>query len=85
MIAKDYGIERKGITIRNPQAHAIIERIHQTIGDIIRIFEIQNSDYLDENNPWSGICQERCLLSEQLSTLLSKPPQRNWYLEEMRL
>jgi hypothetical protein len=55
MVAKDYGIERKGITVRNPQANAIIERIHQTIGNIIRTFEIQNSDDLDENDPWSGI------------------------------
>jgi hypothetical protein len=55
MVAKDYGIERKGITVRNPQANAIIERIHQTIGNIIRTFEIQSSDDLDENDPWSGI------------------------------
>jgi hypothetical protein len=55
MVAKDYGIERRGITVRNPQANAIIERIHQTIGNIIRTFEIHNSDDLDENDPWSGI------------------------------
>jgi hypothetical protein len=30
-------------------------------------------------------CQQRFLLSEQLSTLLSKPHQRNWYLEEIQL
>jgi transposase InsO family protein len=53
MVAKDYGIQRKGITVRNPQANAKIERIHQTIGKIICTFEIQNSDDLDENNPWS--------------------------------
>jgi hypothetical protein len=28
IVAKDYGIERKGITVRNSQANAIIERIH---------------------------------------------------------
>lgn len=55
MVAKDYGIERKGITVRNPQANAIIERIHQTIGNIIRTFEIQNSNDLDEDDPWAGI------------------------------
>ena len=31
MIQKDYGIKKKGITTRNPQANAIVERIHQTL------------------------------------------------------
>jgi transposase InsO family protein len=35
MIEKDYGIKIKGTTVRNPQANAIIERVHQTIGNII--------------------------------------------------
>jgi hypothetical protein len=85
MVAKDYGIERKGISVRNTHAHAIIERIHQTIGNIIRTFEIQNSDDLDKNDHGRDFCQQRCLLSEQLSLPLSKPHQRNWYLEEMQL
>jgi hypothetical protein len=54
MVAKDYDIERKGSFVGNPQVNAIIERIHQTIGIIICTFEIQNSDDLDENYPWSG-------------------------------
>jgi hypothetical protein len=58
MVAKDYGIERKGITVRKPQCDAIIESIHQTIRNIIRTFEIQSSDDLDENDPWSGILSE---------------------------
>ena len=36
MIQADYGIEVKPITSRNPQANSILERIHQTIGKIIR-------------------------------------------------
>ena len=55
MIEEDYGITRKGITTRNPQANAIIERIHQTIGNVIRTFQVQESTYLDEDDPWSGI------------------------------
>jgi len=47
-----YGIKKKGITTRNPQANAIIERIHQTIGNMIRTFDYDN---LDEADPWSGI------------------------------
>ena len=55
MIEEDYGITQKGITTRNPQANAIIERIHQTIGNVIRTFQVQESTYLDEDDPWSGI------------------------------
>jgi hypothetical protein len=30
----DYGVKKKPITTRNPQANAIVERVHQTIGNI---------------------------------------------------
>jgi RNase H-like domain found in reverse transcriptase/Reverse transcriptase (RNA-dependent DNA polymerase)/Integrase zinc binding domain/Retroviral aspartyl protease len=52
MIENDYGIKRKGTTVRNPQANAILERVHQTIGNMIRTFSKEN---LDEKDPWSGI------------------------------
>jgi hypothetical protein len=35
MVKNDYGIKRKPITTRNPQANSIIERIHQTIANMI--------------------------------------------------
>jgi hypothetical protein len=54
MIENDYDIKKKPITKRNPQANAIIERVHQTIGNMIRTFEINKID-LDMHDPWSGI------------------------------
>ena len=42
MCRNDYGLKRKPITTRNPQSNAIIERIHQTIGNIIRTFDVSN-------------------------------------------
>jgi len=54
MIKNDYGIKAKPITVRNPQANAIVERIHQVLGNIIRTFELQ-TNYLDETDPWKGI------------------------------
>ena len=56
MIKNDYGIKPKPITTCNPQANAMIERVHQTIGNIIRTFELQEN-YLDEEDPW------KCILS----------------------
>ena len=52
MCREDYGLKRKPITTRNPQANAIIERIHQTIGNIIRTFDVQ---HIDDKDPWAGI------------------------------
>ena len=52
MCQNDYGIKRKPITTRNPQSNYIIERIHQTIGNIIHTFDMSN---IVNNDPWSGI------------------------------
>ena len=52
MVVKDYGIKKKPITKRNPQANAVLERIHQTLGNILRTLDKNN---LDEEDPWSGV------------------------------
>ena len=52
MCQNDYGLKNKPITTRNPQYNAIHERIHQTIVNIIRTFDVSN---IVNNNPWSGI------------------------------
>jgi hypothetical protein len=52
MAKTDYGIKRKPITTRNPQVNAIIEHVHQTIGNILRTFCVNE---VDEDDPWSGI------------------------------
>ena len=54
MIEEDYGIKRKGTTVRNPQANSILERVHQTFGNIIRTFEVHHSEMTSES-PWDGI------------------------------
>lgn len=49
MTASDYGVKKKPITTRNPQANSILEMMHQTIGNMIRSFEVHKKD------PWTGI------------------------------
>jgi len=51
LIEDDYGITIKPITAQNPQANAILERVHQTIGNIIRTMKVQDM-VLDDENPW---------------------------------
>jgi hypothetical protein len=55
MVREDYGIKQKVITTRNPQANSIIERVHQTLGNLIRALEFQDNPYIDKNDPWGGI------------------------------
>ena len=52
---KEFNLDVKPTTVRNPQANAILERVHQTIGNMIRTFQVYNRDDLDEEDPWSGI------------------------------
>ena len=54
MMEEEYGLKTKPITVRNPQANAIIERVHQTMGNLIRTFELEEN-YMDEDDPWIGI------------------------------
>ena len=54
MIQAEYGITVKPITSRNPQANSILERVHQTIGNIIRTFKVQDM-VLNDENPWVRI------------------------------
>ena len=35
-------------------ANAIVECVHQVIGNMIRTYELEDN-YLDENDPWGGI------------------------------
>jgi hypothetical protein len=51
MVKNDCGMKLKPVTTRNPQANAITERVHQTIGNIIRTFNVQS---MDSDDPWTG-------------------------------
>ena len=54
MISDDYGITKRPITVRNPQTNSIIERIHQTLGNIIRTFELHNEADVTQDT-WKGV------------------------------
>ena len=48
---EDYGIKKKPITTRNPQANAIVERIHQVLGNMLRTFNLEEEE---EEDPGKG-------------------------------
>ena len=51
MMANDYRLQCNSISVRNPQTNAIVERAHQTIGNVIRTIKIQEM-FFDNENPW---------------------------------
>ena len=77
MVTNDYGIKRKIISTRNPQANAVVERVHQTLANLIRSQEIQNDPYVDEDDPWTGILAATAfaLRSTYHTTLQATPGQ----------
>ncbi len=54
-LKNEYGIHRKIITARNPQANSMIERAHQTIGNFQRSLAIRTKADLDKDFGWLGV------------------------------
>ena len=71
MCKNDYGLKRKPITTRNPHSNAINKRIHQTIGNIIRTFDVSN---IVNNDPWTGILAATMFAVSTYHTTLQASP-----------
>ena len=85
MIQNDYGIKAKPITARNPQANAIVEIVHQVLGNMVRTFELENT-YLDENDPWKGILSATAFaIRSTYHTTLQKSPGQLVFGRDMML
>ena len=82
MIQEDYCIKGKPITTHNPQTNAIIERVHQVIGNISRTFELWKN-YLGEDDPWKGILNPLLLQSGPHTTQYCKNCQANWFMADI--
>ena len=76
-LKNDYGIVRKLITSRNPQANSIIERVHKTIHNMVRVHQIRTKADLDANFGWTGILSavRRAVISTVHTTLRATPTQ----------
>jgi len=54
MLKNEYGLQINRITTRNPQANAMVERAHKTLGDRLRSRRILDKDDLP-NDEWAGV------------------------------
>ena len=51
----EYGIVQQPITTRNPQANAMVERAHQTLGNMLRTQNFQAQADIDLEDPFTGM------------------------------
>ncbi len=71
---RSYGITKKPITVRNPQANSVVERVHQVLGNMMRTFELQEN-YLDEDDPFKGLLSAAAFaIRATYHTTLQKSP-----------
>ena len=76
-IKDEYGIHKKLITTRNPQANAMVERAHQTLHNMVRMANIRSSEDLDPRFDFEGLlgaCR-RAMNSTVHTTLRATPTQ----------
>ena len=52
LIRQEYDIITKPISISNPQSNAMLERIHQTLGDMVQTLDPLS---INKEDPWAGI------------------------------
>ena len=70
MMWDDYNITIRPNTTCNPQANAILECVHQTIGNNLRTFNVLNMILVDVN-PWDGILAATMHYVQQCTQLRS--------------
>ena len=83
MLMEGYGIKKKPITTRNPQANAIVERIHQVLGNMLRIFNLEEEE---EEDPWKGILSAVAFaVRSTIHTTMKKTPGQMVFKRDMIL
>jgi hypothetical protein len=54
LIKQEYDIKGRPSSKRNPQSNAILERVHGTLANMLRTFELQTKE-IDKEDTWKGI------------------------------
>ena len=72
----DFAIKPTPTSVKNPQANAILERVHQVLGDMLRTKELQKHTF-DTVDPWSELLASVAwaIRSTHHTTLQASPAQ----------
>jgi len=76
LIEEEYQIKARPSSVRNPQSNAIIERVHGTIGNMMRTIDMTNISNTDDD-PFAGVVSAICwaVRSTYHTTLKATPGQ----------
>ena len=55
LIETEYGITAKPSTLVNPMSNAVMERVYQVLGNLVRTFNVSTQAYVEKYDPWMGI------------------------------
>ncbi len=73
-LCESYGIKRKPTTIRNPQANAICERVHQVLGTMMRTSEIDMVESIEPADIDTFIDNAAWVIPSTYHTVLKASP-----------
>ena len=73
-LCDSYGIKRKPTTIKNPQANAICERVHQVLGTMMRTSELNMADSVDPTDIDTFIDNAAWAICSTYHTVLKASP-----------
>ena len=76
-VLTQYGIKDVLTTVKNPQANAICERMHQTVADVLRVIlhtaapnDIQEANKMVDNALATAMHATRCAVNAAINTSL---------------
>ena len=67
-------LKRKPTSVKNPQANAILERVHQTITGMLRTAEIIMADTVSESDIADFLTNATCAIRSTYHTVLKASP-----------
>ena len=73
-LCDSYGLKRKPTSVRNPQANAILERVHQTIMGMLRTAEIDMADTVSESDIADFLTNAAWAIRSTYHTVLKASP-----------
>eukprot|EP00804_Cyclotella_cryptica_P030697 CCRYP_009120-RA/>CCRYP_009120-RA protein AED:0.35 eAED:0.37 QI:0/0/0/1/0/0/3/0/307 len=73
-LCDSYGLKRKPTNVRNPQANAILERVHQTIMTMLRTADLDMADTISESDIADFLTNATCAVCSTYHTVLKTSP-----------
>jgi hypothetical protein len=84
-LCDNFGLTPKPSTPYNPQSNAMIERIHLTLGNMLRTFDLENQDLSDDNPFGEFLSSAAWALRSTYHTVLDATPGQLVYGRDMLL